>query len=102
MSSAELRNPLLDIEFKIPFDQIRAEHVEPAIAELLRDAREKLDCLTSSTESRTYDNTMGPLDLLTERLDYAIGIARHLEATATTPEMRAAYNAVQPLVSEFQ
>ena len=27
-------NPLLDIRFRIPFDQIRAEHVEPAIHEL--------------------------------------------------------------------
>ena len=45
---------------------------------------------------RTFANTMEPLDALTERLDYAVGIARHLEAVATTPALRAAYNAVQP------
>jgi oligopeptidase A len=28
-------------------------------------------------------------------------IVRHLEAVVTTPELRAAYNAVQPKVSEF-
>jgi oligopeptidase A len=44
---------------------------------------------------------MEPLDKLGERLDYAVGITRHLEAVATTPELRAAYNAVQPPVSEF-
>ena len=44
---------------------------------------------------------MEPLDALTEQLDYAMGIARHLEAVATTPELRAAYNAVQPRVSAF-
>ncbi len=94
-------NPLLEIKFQIPFDQIRAEHVEPAVAELLRDARERLDKITSETGPRTFANTMEPLDKLGERLDYAVGITRHLEAVATTPELRAAYNAVQPPVSEF-
>jgi Zn-dependent oligopeptidase len=31
-------NPLTEIKFKIPFDQIQAEHVEPAIDELLVEA----------------------------------------------------------------
>src|ERR1700722_17607072 len=94
-------NPLLDIKFQIPFDQIRAEDVEPAVAELLRDARERLDRISSEPGPRTFANTMEPLDKLGERLDYAVGITRHLEAVATTPELRAAYNAVQPPVSEF-
>jgi len=101
MSSGNVRNPLLEVEFQIPFDRIRVEHVEPAVAELLNDARAQLDGLTSDSGPRTFSNTMEPLDALTERLDYAVGIARHLEAVATTPELRAAYNAVQPLVSAF-
>ncbi len=101
MSSVTVRNPLLEVEFQIPFDQIRAEHVEPAVDELLSEARAQLDRLTSSSGPRTFSNTMEPLDALTERLDYAVGIARHLEAVATTPELRAAYNAVQPRVSAF-
>jgi oligopeptidase A len=101
MSSGNVRNPLLEVEFQIPFDQIRAEHVEPAVAELLHAAQAQLDRLTSDSLPRTFSNTMEPLDALTERLDYAVGIARHLEAVATTPELRAAYNAVQPLVSAF-
>ncbi len=71
------------------------------MGELLNDARAQLDGLTSDSGPRTFSNTMEPLDALTERLDYAVGIARHLEAVATTPELRAAYNAVQPLVSAF-
>src|ERR1700756_495812 len=94
-------NPLLEVQFRIPFDQIRPEHVEPAIAELLRDARERLDRLTSDPGPRTFANTMGELDRLTEPLEYAIGIVKNLEGVATTPELRAAYNAVHPSVSEF-
>src|SRR5437764_3199237 len=44
---------------------------------------------------------MRSLDLLTDPLDYAMGVVRHLEAVATYPELRAAFNAVQPEVSAF-
>jgi oligopeptidase A len=101
MTRTTVANPLLQIQFQIPFDQIRAENVEPAINELLQDARAELDGLTSETGPRTFANTLQRLDHLTERLDYAMQIVRNLEAVVTTPELRAAYNAVQPKVSEF-
>ncbi len=101
MTPTTAANPLLEIQFQIPFDQIRAENVQPAVEELLQDAREKLDQLTSQPGPRTFANTIERLDHLTERLDYAMQIVRNLEAVATTPELRAAYNAVQPKVSEF-
>ena len=44
---------------------------------------------------------MRALDELTEPLDYAMGVVRHLESVATYPELRAAFNAVQPEVSAF-
>ena len=94
-------NPLLEIKFQIPFDHIRAEHVEPAVQKLLQDARQRLDQITAEAGPRTFANTMEPLDKLGEHIDYAVGITRHLEGVATTPELRAAYNAVQPPVSEF-
>ena len=94
-------NPLLEVRFRIPFDQIRPEHIEPAISELLTDARERLDRLTADPEPRTFANTMLALDSLTERLEYGMGIVKHLEGAATTPELRVAYNAVQPEVSAF-
>src|SRR6202453_661126 len=101
MPPTTIANPLLQIHFQIPFDQIHAENVEPAIEELLQDARRELDALTSERAPRTFANTVQRLDQLTERLDYAMQIVRHLEAVATTPELRAAYNAVQPKVREF-
>ena len=44
---------------------------------------------------------MDALDRLTEPLDYAMGVVRHLESVATYPELRAAFNAAQPEVSAF-
>src|SRR4051794_14323228 len=76
-------NPLLSIGFRIPFDRIRAEHVQPATAELLREARERLAALAGQAGARTVDNTMRALDELTEPLDLAMAVVRHLESVAT-------------------
>jgi oligopeptidase A len=98
------QNPLLSVQFRVPFDRITAAGVEPAVAELLRDARSRLEAIVSSegtSGERTYGNTMGALDELTEPLDYAMAVVRHLEAVSTYPELRAAFNAVQPAVSSF-
>jgi len=94
-------NPLIGIGFRIPFDKIRAEHVEPAVEELLKQARERLNKVASGNGGRTYENTMAALDDMTEPLDLAMGVVRHLESVATYPELRAAYNKVQPSVSSF-
>jgi oligopeptidase A len=94
-------NPLVEINFRIPFDQIQARHVEPAIDQLLEEAGRKQRELAESTGNRTFESTLLALEALTEKLDYAMGVIRHLEGVATYPELRAAYNAVQPKVSLY-
>ena len=101
MSSASRDNPLIGIQFPVPFDRIAAEHVEPAIAELLREGREQVRAIAEANGARTYAGTMAALDELTEPLDYAMGVVRHLESVATYPQLRAAFNAVEPEVSAF-
>ncbi|MFN0105728.1 MAG: M3 family metallopeptidase [Bryobacteraceae bacterium] len=94
-------NPLLSIPFAIPFDRIRAEHVEPGILQLIAEARERIDAIASLSDARTYENTMYALDHATEPLDVAFGVVRHLESVATYPELREAYNKAQGPASEF-
>ena len=101
MSDTAAANPLLNLSFRIPFDQIRAQHVQPAVAELLREARQRIDRLAADPEPRSFDNTLMALDAATEPLDEAMAVVRHLESVATYPEFREAYNAVQPDVSAF-
>src|ERR1700681_635943 len=88
-------NPLLEISFRVPFDRIHACDVEPAIDALLADAARRL------TETIASPRPLHALDTMTERLEYAMSVVRHLESVATTPELRAAFNAVQPKVSAF-
>jgi len=69
--------------------------VEPAIDELLADANRRLG------ETIASPQPLHALDTMTERLEYAMNVVRHLESVSTTPELRAAFNAVQPKVSAF-
>lgn len=96
-----MSNPLLSTEFLIPFDQINAAHVQPAVAELLADCQTRLNQILAAPAPRTYANTLAALDSISERLEYAVGITRHLEAVATTPEFREALNAIQGPVTQF-
>ncbi|MBB6096991.1 oligopeptidase A [Deinobacterium chartae] len=99
--SITVDNPLMRIRNPIPFDQIRPEHVEPAIDALIARARADLEMLAAHPGPRTFENTLGELDRLTETLGYAMNIVGHLEGVATSPELRAAYNAVLPKYSAF-
>ena len=101
MPAEKENNPLLKIKFEIPFDRISAGHVEPAVQELLRLASHGIEKIITEPHPRTFLNTMSELDYVTEGLEYSMGIVRHLEAVATTPELRAAFNKVQPDVSAF-
>jgi oligopeptidase A len=96
-----LENPLLSVSFIIPFDRIAASDVEPGIRALIRKSQEQIDAMAADDSPRTFENTMMALEKATENLDYAIAVVRHLESVNTSPELRAAWNAVEPEASEF-
>jgi oligopeptidase A len=94
-------NPLLKIAFHIPFDTILPEHVAPGIRALIDQAQQRIEAIVGDSSPRTYVNTMLALEEATENLDYGLGVVRHLESVCTTPELRAAWNEVEPLASAF-
>ena len=94
-------NPLLIERFPIEFEAVKAEHVEPAIQLLLEQMNQRLAALGSPDTPRTYQDILLALDQMTEPLDFAMALVRHLESVVTTPELRAAHNAVQGPVSAF-
>ena len=96
-----MSNPLVKLQFPIPFDEVTAAHVEPAVDVLLERARQGVEQIIQAEGPRTWANTAGAYDTFSEPLEYAMNIVRHLEGVATTPELRTAYNAVQPKVAEF-
>lgn len=94
-------NPLLAPPFAIPFESIRAEHVEPAVSRHLAVALAALEEIAADPAPPTWDNIFGALERATEPLDLATKIVSHLELVRTTPALRDAYNRVLPEVSRF-
>ena len=95
------QNPLLDFSDAPLFDRILPEHVSPAVDALLVDAQAALVKVTASNFPASWNSISGVLDIATEKLSRAWGAVSHLNGVADTPEMRAAYNAALPVVTEF-
>ena len=96
-----MQNPLIQLGFEIPFDQIEAAHVEPAIDVLLARSQAAVDAIVTKRGPSSYANTLGALEDATEPLERAMTVIDHLESVATTEALRAAYNATRPKVSAF-
>uniref|UniRef100_UPI0026032216 M3 family metallopeptidase n=1 Tax=uncultured Limnohabitans sp. TaxID=768543 RepID=UPI0026032216 len=96
-----MTNPLLDTTGLPLFDQIAPEHVAPALDVLLADAEKALDTVTAKDFPAAWKSIAQTLDVATERLGMAWGAVSHLNSVADTPELRAAYNAALPRVTEF-
>ncbi|MCU6432789.1 M3 family metallopeptidase [Undibacterium sp. Jales W-56] len=95
------QNPLLDFSDLPQFAAIKPEHVGPAIASLLEQSRAVVAALEASAAQVSWENFVEPLENATEKLGRAWGIVAHLNAVVDTPELRAAYNENQPLLTEF-
>ena len=85
-------NPLLDFSGLPRFDAIRTEHVAPAVAELLADARATVERVVADPRPPCWDNVALPLADALDRLDRAWSAVRHLNAVVSTPELRDVYN----------
>jgi oligopeptidase A len=94
-------NPLLDVSGLPRFDAVRPEHVGPAVQELIDLASAALERVVAPDFPARWNDLARELDVATERLGRAWGMVSHLHAVCDTPELRAAYTAALPLVTEF-
>jgi oligopeptidase A len=96
-----MSNPLLDFTDLPLFDQVRPEHVAPAVAVLLERADAALAAVTQPDFPSRWNDIAKVLDVATEELGRAWGVVSHLNGVADTPELRAAYNEALPKVTDF-
>lgn len=94
-------NALLDFSDLPLFDRITPADVEPALDQLLAEASAALETVTTPDFPADWTAMAKVLDVATERLGRAWGAVSHLNSVADTPELRAAYNAALPRVTEF-
>ncbi|MEO5660895.1 MAG: M3 family metallopeptidase, partial [Polaromonas sp.] len=96
-----MTNPLLNFSDLPLFDRILPAHVGPAMDDLLAKAEIALAQVTVADFPPTWTGIARVLDVATENLGRAWGAVSHLNSVADTPELRAAYNAALPRVTEF-
>ena len=94
-------NPLLDGGERIPFHTMGAEHVRPAIREILERADREIDKVAEAPGQPSYEGTIQRIDDIVQGVEEGIAPARLLLSVAETPDLREAYNAVLPEIAAF-
>jgi len=94
-------NPLLDFSGLPRFSELKPEHVAPAIERLVTEGRSRVAQVLRAEVPAAWETFVEPLEDATERLSRAWGQVSHLHAVLDSPELRAAYNANLPKVTQF-
>ena len=96
-----MTNPLLQDHLLPPFSEITPEHVEPAVDQLLADSRAVIEQVLAGNDSPDWNNLVVPLEQSQDRLAKAWSPVSHLNSVVNSDELRDAYNACLPKLSQF-
>ncbi len=94
------KNPLLIGKGLPPFNEIKAEQVVPAMTQILEELDEEISKLEENV-TPTWSGLVEPLTEIEERLNWSWGIVGHLMSVKNSPELREAYETVQPEIVKF-
>ncbi len=107
-SANTFSNPLLIGSGLPPFSEIKPEHVAPGVEQLLEALADGVRSLESQLSKKletatvpTWAELVEPLTAITERLSWSWGIIGHLMGVKNSPELREAYESVQPSLVKF-
>lgn len=95
-----MTNPLLAAHDLPRFSEIQPEHIQPAIEQLLQQSREIVEQLVKQPQL-SWDNFIVPLNEIGDRLHRAWSPVSHLNSVKNSPQLREAYQACLPLLSEY-
>jgi oligopeptidase A len=85
-------NPLLHFAGLPKFNEIKPEHVSPAMDDLLTEGKSLVESLATSKEAPTWQNFALKLEDLDEKISRAWSQVGHMNAVVNSPELRQAYN----------
>ncbi len=97
---AEKNNPFLVREGLPPFDRMKAEHVVPAMEQILTEVAEQLEKIESDVQP-TWDGLMAPLEALDIPFEYGWSPVNHLLSVKNADDLRKAHEEIQPKVVEL-
>ena len=97
-------NPLLNISDLPPFDKIQPDQVTPALEQLLTENRATVEATlkaAQATAKPTWQQLITPLEEADDRLSRSWSPVSHLNAVKNNPELREAYQACLPKLSDY-
>jgi oligopeptidase A len=95
------QNPLLDFSGLPRFADFDPALVAPAVEQLLAENRTLVERVCAPGIPATWRDFVQPLEDANERLHRAWGVVGHLNAVMNSPELREAYNASLPRVTQY-
>jgi oligopeptidase A len=96
-----MTNPLLQQHVLPAFSAIKPEFVEPALNQVLDHAKLFIDDLLIKIEKPTWQSLAVPMEELDASIDQVWSPVSHLNSVMNSDELRVAYNACLPKLSEF-
>ncbi|MCU7873205.1 MAG: oligopeptidase A [Candidatus Thiodiazotropha sp. (ex Lucinoma borealis)] len=96
-----MNNTLIEMHGLPAFSSITPDMVEPAIDQLLQDNRQTIEQLLNTQIDFTWKNLVEPLEKMEDRLSRTWSPVSHMNAVVNNDELRAAYNASLPKLSEY-
>ena len=95
-----MSNPLLNYTGLPAFSKIKPEHIKPAVEAVIKTCRETIEA-GSKIENPTWENFYLPQAAAGDQFSRAWSPVGHLNAVKNSPELREAYQACLPLLSEY-
>ena len=96
-----MTNPLLEQAGLPLFSKIKPEHVEPAIDHLLAENRRRIEELLDNAGQPSWENLVEPIEEWEDHLERVWSPVSHMNAVTNSEELRAAYNACLPKLSDY-
>ncbi|MEL0585570.1 MAG: oligopeptidase A [Candidatus Thiodiazotropha sp. (ex. Lucinoma kazani)] len=96
-----MKNTLLEMHGLPAFSSITPAMIEPAIDQLIQGNRQTVEQLLNTQIDFTWNNLVEPLERIEDRLSRAWSPVSHMNAVVNNDELRAAYNASLPKLSEY-
>jgi oligopeptidase A len=96
-----MSNPLLENHELPPFSKIETGHIEPAIRQLIERNKRSIDALLASTTTHSWNSLLQPIEDMDDDLAKAWSPVGHLNGVMNSDELRDAYNACLPLLSQY-
>ncbi len=106
VSQSAEANPLLgawitDPQGVPPYDAIRPNHYEPALAEALAEARQEIAAITRARSAPTFANTIEALERSGQRYRAISAAFSNVAGADATPEIQAAQARIVPMLTAF-